>query len=96
MKKELLQKISMLCCFTLSDKECIKLQGYLLLEDYNSARIYLDKCIEIIEWTFAFDPNDETLISQLKYSNELINLVIELSNINERNKRKKQRIKSSI
>ena len=48
MKKELLQKISGLCCFALSDKECIKLQMYLILEDYASARIYLDKLNENI------------------------------------------------
>ena len=55
MKKELLQKISGLCCFALEDKECIKLQTYLLLEDYASARIYLDKLIDNLEFCLAFD-----------------------------------------
>lgn len=87
MKKELLQKISGLCCFALSDKECIKLQRYLMLEDYTSARIYLDKCIEIIEWTFAFDVNDEVTKKQLVDSNLLMDLVMELAILNERDKR---------
>ena len=90
MKKELLQKISGLCCFALEDKECIKLQTYLLLEDYASARIYLDKLIEITEWTLAFDENDEIIKKQLIDSNSLMDLVIELTIINERDKRNEQ------
>lgn len=90
MKKELLQKISGLCCFVLEDKECIKLQTYLLLEDYASARIYLDKLIEITEWTLAFDENDEIIKKQLIDSNSLMDLVIELTIINERDKRNEQ------
>ena len=90
MKKELLQKISGLCCFALEDKECIKLQTYLLLEDYASARIYLDKLIEITEWTLAFDENDETIKKQLIDTNSLMDLVIELTIINERDKRNEQ------
>ncbi len=90
MKKELLQKISGLCCFALSDKECIKLQNYLILEDYTSARIYLDKIIEDIEWKVSFDENDIDLKYQLKHSNELIDLVIELTIINERDNEREQ------
>lgn len=84
MKKELLQKINGLCCFALEDKECIKLQTYLLLEDYTSARIYLDKLIDNIEWCLAFDENDETIKKQLVDTNSLMDLVIELIIINER------------
>jgi|JFJP01.1.fsa_nt_gi hypothetical protein len=83
MKKELLQKISGLCCFALEDKECIKLQTYLLLESYTSARIYLDKLIDNIEWCLAFDENDETIKQQLVDTNSLMDLVIELTIINE-------------
>ena len=83
MKKELLQKISGLCCFALNDKECIKLQKYLILEDYTSARIYLDKLIEDIEWKLSFDEDDIDLKCQLKHSNELMDLVIELTIVNE-------------
>ena len=90
MKKELLQKISGLCCFALNDKECIKLQNYLLLEDYTSARIYLDKLIDNIEWTLAFDENDETIKKQLVDTNSLIDLVIELTIINERDNEREQ------
>lgn len=90
MKKELLQKISELCCFALSDKECIKLQRYLITEDYISARLYLDKLIENIEWTLAFDENDIDLKQQLKHSNELIDLVIELIIVNEGDKEREQ------
>lgn len=90
MKKELLQKISELCCFALEDKECIKLQTYLLLEDYASARIYLDKLIEDIEWKLSFDEDDEELKLQLKNTNKLIDLVIELTIVNERDKRNEQ------
>lgn len=88
MKKELLQKINELCCFALNDKECIKLQKYLLMEDYASARIYLDKLIEVNEWTLAFDENDETIKKQLIDSNSLMDLVIELTIINEGDKRR--------
>ena len=86
MKKELLQKISGLCCFALNDKECIRLQSYLMTEDYTSARIYLDKIIEITEWTLAFDENDEIIKKQLIDSNSLMDLVMELTIINEGDK----------
>lgn len=90
MKKELLQKISGLCCFALEDKECIKLQTYLLLEDYASARIYLDKLIDSTEWTLAFDENDEVIKKQLIDSNSLMDLVIELTIVNERDRKEEQ------
>ena len=90
MKKELLQKISGLCCFALEDKECIKLQTYLIVEDYASARLYLDRLIENVEWTLAFDENDETIKKQLIDSNSLIDLVIELTIINERDNEREQ------
>ena len=90
MKKELLQKISGLCCFALSDKECIKLQSYLIVEDYASARLYLDKLIENVEWTLAFDENDEVIKKQLVDTNSLIDLVIELTIINERDNEREQ------
>jgi len=90
MKKELLQKISGLCCFALSDKECIKLQRYLITEDYTSARLYLEKIIESIEWTLAFDENDEIVKKQLVDSNSLMDLVMELTIINEGDKEREQ------
>ena len=90
MKKELLQKISGLCCFALNDKECIQLQSYLMTEDYTSARIYLDKIIEDTEWKVSFDEDDDELKTQLKYSNELIDMVIELTIINERDNEREQ------
>jgi hypothetical protein len=90
MKKELLQKISELCCFALNDKECIKLQTYLLLEDYASARIYLDKLIDNIEFCLAFDEDDEVTKQQLVDTNSLIDLVIELTIINERDNEREQ------
>ena len=90
MKKELLQKISGLCCFALEDKECIKLQSYLILEDYTSARLYLDKLIENIEWTLAFDENDEVIKKQLVDTNSLMDLVIELTIVNEGDKEREQ------
>ena len=90
MKKELLQKISGLCCFALNDKECIQLQSHLMTEDYTSARIYLDKIIEITEWTLAFDENDEIIKKQLIDSNSLMDLVIELTIINERDNEREQ------
>lgn len=90
MKKELLQKISGLCCFALNDKECIKLQSYLIVEDYASARLYLDKLIENVEWTLAFDENDEVIKKQLVDTNSLMDLVIELTIINERDNEREQ------
>ena len=90
MKKELLQKISGLCCFALNDKECIKLQRYLITEDYISARLYLDKLIENIEWTLAFDENDEVIKKQLVDTNSLMDLVIELTIVNEGDKEREQ------
>ena len=90
MKKELLQKISGLCCFALSDKECIKLQSYLIVEDYASSRLYLDKLIENVEWTLAFDENDEVIKKQLIDTNSLMDLVIELTIINERDNEREQ------
>ena len=90
MKKELLQKISELCCFALNDKECIKLQRYLITEDYISARLYLDKLIENIEWTLAFDENDEVIKKQLVDTNSLMDLVIELTIVNEGDKEREQ------
>lgn len=90
MKKELLQKISGLCCFALNDKECIKLQIYFILEDYVSARIYLDKLIEEIEWKLSFDEDDEVLKKQLIDTNSLMDLVIELTIINERDNEREQ------
>ena len=90
MKKELLQKISGLCCFALEDKECIKLQTYLIVEDYASARLYLDRLIENVEWTLAFDENDEVIKKQLVDTNSLIDLVIELTIINERDNEREQ------
>jgi len=90
MKKELLRRISGLYCFALNDKECIKLQTYLILEDYTSARIYLDKLIEDIEWKLSFDEDDIDLKYQLKHSNELMDLVIELTIVNEGDKRNEQ------
>lgn len=90
MKKELLQKISGLCCFALEDKECIKLQTYLLLEDYASARIYLDKLIDNIEFCLAFDEDDEVTKKQLVDTNSLMDLVIELTIVNERDNEREQ------
>ena len=90
MKKELLQKISGLCCFALEDKECIRLQTYLLLEDYASARIYLDKLIDNIEFCLAFDEDDEVTKKQLVDTNSLMDLVIELTIINERDNEREQ------
>lgn len=90
MKKELLQKISGLCCLALDDKECIKLQTYLLLENYASARIYLDKLIENLEFCLAFDEDDETIKQQLIDTNSLMDLVIELTIINERENEREQ------
>ena len=94
MKKELLQKISGLCCFALNDKECIQLQSYLMTEDYTSARIYLDKIIEITEWTLAFDENDEIIKKQLIDSNSLMDLVMELTIINEGDKGKGEQVRA--
>ena len=94
MKKELLQKISGLCCFALNDKECIQLQSYLMTEDYTSARIYLDKIIEITEWTLAFDENDEIIKKQLIDSNSLMDLVMELTIINEGDKGKGEQVRT--
>ena len=94
MKKELLQKISGLCCFALNDKECIRLQSYLMIEDYTSARIYLDKIIEITEWTLAFDENDEIIKKQLIDSNSLMDLVMELTIINEGDKGKGEQVRT--
>ena len=94
MKKELLQKISGLCCFALNDKECIQLQSYLMTEDYTSARIYLDKIIEITEWTLAFDENDEIIKKQLIDSNSLMDLVMELTIINEGDKREGEQVRT--
>ena len=90
MKKELLQKISGLCCFALSDKECIKLQNYLLLEDYTSARIYLDKLIDNLEFCLAFDEDCEITKKSLLDTNSLMDLVIELTIINERDNEREQ------
>jgi len=90
MKKELLQKISGLCCFALSDKECIKLQSYLILEDYTSARIYLDKLIDNIEFCLAFDEDDEVTKQQLVDTNSLMDLVIELTIVNEGDNEREQ------
>ena len=90
MKKELLQKISELCCFALNDKECIKLQRYLITEDYISSRLYLDKLIENVEWTLAFDENDEVIKKQLVDTNSLMDLVIELTIVNEGDKEREQ------
>ena len=94
MKKELLQKISGLCCFALNDKECIQLQSYLMIEDYTSARIYLDKIIEITEWTLASDENDEIIKKQLIDSNSLMDLVMELTIINEGDKGKGEQVRT--
>ena len=90
MEKELLQKISELCCSALDDSECIKLQRYLIIENYVSARLYLDKLIENIEWTLAFDENDEVVKKQLIDSNLLMDLVMELTIINEGDKEREQ------
>ena len=90
MEKGLLQKISGLCCSALDDKECIKLQRYLLLKDYISARIYLDKLIENLEFCLAFDEDDETIKQQLVDTNSLMDLVIELTIINERENEREQ------
>ena len=90
MKKELLQKISGLCCFALEDKECIKLQTYLLLEDYASARIYLDKLIDNLEFCLAFDEDCEITKKSLLDTNSLMDLVIELTIINERDNEREQ------
>ena len=89
MKKGLLQKVSDLCCFALDDKECIKFLRFLIIGDNTSARLYLEKCIENIEFTFAFDSEDESLKKQLLDSNSLMDLVMELSVVNETRKRKK-------
>ena len=90
MKKELLQKISGLCCFALNDKECIKLQNYLLLENYASARIYLDKLIDNLEFCLAFDEDCEITKKSLLDTNSLMDLVIELTIINERDNEREQ------
>lgn len=94
MKKELLRKISELCCFALNDKECVKLLRYLITEDYNSARLYLDKVIENIEWTFAFDEDDEVVKKQLIDSNSLMDLVMELTIVNEGDKREEEHVRT--
>ena len=90
MKKELLQKISGLCCFALSDKECIKLQSYLIVEDYTSARIYLDKLIDNLEFCLAFDEDCEITKKSLLDTNSLMDLVIELTIVNERDNEREQ------
>lgn len=90
MKKELLQKISGLCCSALDDKECIKLQRYLILKEYLFARLYLDKLIENLEFCLAFDENDETIKQQLIDTNSLMDLIIELTIINERDNEREQ------
>jgi hypothetical protein len=84
MKKKLLQKISELCYFVLDDRECKKFLLYLIKDDVNSARLYLDKVIENIEFQFAFESEDEELKRQLKHSNTLMDLVIELTIVNDR------------
>ena len=90
MKKELLQKISGLCCFALNDKECIRLQSYLMIGDYTSARIYLDKIIENLEFCLAFDEDCEITKKSLLDTNSLMDLVIELTIINERDNEREQ------
>ena len=90
MKKELLQKISRLCCLALDDEECIKLQMYLMLEEYASARLYLEDLIDNVEWTLAFDEDDEVIKKQLVDTNSLMDLVIELTIINERDNEREQ------
>lgn len=84
MKKELLQKISELCYFVLDDKECKKFLLYLISDDINSARLYLDKIIENIEFQFAFENEDDELKLQLEHSNKLMDLVMELTIMNDR------------
>lgn len=90
MKKELLQKINKLSCFVLNDNEYNKLQKYLLLEDYTSARIYLDKIIDDTEFLSAFNDEDIESKSKIKYIDELMDLVIELILINERENEREQ------
>lgn len=90
MKKELLQKINKLSCFVLNDNEYNKLQKYLLLEDYTSARIYLDKIIDDTEFLSAFNDEDIESKSKIKHIDELMDLVIELILINERENEREQ------
>lgn len=90
MKKELLQKINKLSCFVLNDNEYNKLQKYLLLEDYTSARIYLDKIIDDTEFLSTFNDEDIESKSKIKHIDELMDLVIELILINERENEREQ------
>jgi hypothetical protein len=90
MKKELLQKINKLSCFVLNDNEYNKLQKYLLLEDYTSARIYLDKIIDDTEFLSSFNDEDIESKSKIKHIDELMDLVIELILINERENEREQ------
>lgn len=93
MKKELLQKISKLCYFVLDDRECKKFLIYLINDDIHSARLYLDKIIENIEFSLAFEENDEELKRQLEHSNKLMDLVIELTIVNEGDNEERKQVR---
>jgi len=95
MKKELLQKITELCYFVLDDKECKKFFTYLLNDDINSARLYLDKIIENIEFSLAFEENDEELKRQLEHSNKLMDLVMELTIVNDRDNEEGKQVRET-
>lgn len=88
MKTEILQKITSLCYFVLDDKECKKFLKFLMTNEINSARIYLDKIIEAIELQFVFDEDNEEIKRQLQNGSKLMDLVIELTLVNDREHRK--------
>lgn len=96
MKKVILQKISDLCCFALDDQQCIKFLRYLIIGDIVSARLYLDKCIVLIEWEFSFNENDDSIRKQLQDTNSLMDAVMELSILNERKHKTRKRIRRVI
>lgn len=96
MKKVILQKISDLCCFALDDQQCIKFLRYLIIGDITSARLYLDKCIVLIEWEFSFNENDDSIRKQLQDTNSLMDAVMELSILNERKHKTRKRIRRVI
>ena len=77
-----------------SRNDSFKYSGFvyngLIKHDTLIINLVIDKIIEDTEWKVSFDEDDDELKTQLKYSNELIDMVIELTIINERDNEREQ------
>jgi len=78
MNKELKLQIINLAKFIFEDKEYVKFITYLQTNRLNDLRLLVDEKVELLSILNDFRETDEVILKQIKYCDELENLVMDV------------------